>query len=233
VAAYLELRGEDAAPGTATAYRITVRQLEALVRLSEALARVFGSPCVRPSDVLEVRARGPGAAGRGACGTKPAALRWGRPALPPACWGPVLLSWRGPLGELQLPPPASGCQAPGALPLGPLTQPPSPPPLRGLQAKKLLKASILKIEQSDVELEELMGAPQFNDDLFPQGQQQAAAAAQQQGQQAQPMETEEGQQQQQPEGQQPEGQQQPEPAKPPVKVTAKKYEYVKVGCCCP
>lgn len=55
VAAYKELRGEDAAPGTASAYRITVRQLEALVRLSEAMARVFCSPTIRPSDVEEVR----------------------------------------------------------------------------------------------------------------------------------------------------------------------------------
>lgn len=40
VLSYKRLRGDDAAPGSATAYRITVRQLEALVRLSEALARL-------------------------------------------------------------------------------------------------------------------------------------------------------------------------------------------------
>ena len=38
VESYKTLRGDDA-QGDATAYRITVRQLEALVRLSEALAR--------------------------------------------------------------------------------------------------------------------------------------------------------------------------------------------------
>ncbi len=36
---YKELRSEDAVPGSSSAYRITVRQLEALVRLSEAMAR--------------------------------------------------------------------------------------------------------------------------------------------------------------------------------------------------
>ncbi|KAL4448853.1 hypothetical protein ABPG77_007570 [Micractinium sp. CCAP 211/92] len=40
VLSYKRLRGDDAAPGSASAYRITVRQLEALVRLSEALARL-------------------------------------------------------------------------------------------------------------------------------------------------------------------------------------------------
>ena len=53
VSAYQALRGEDAAPGSATAYRITVRQLEALVRLSEALARLHLRPEVRASDVRE------------------------------------------------------------------------------------------------------------------------------------------------------------------------------------
>jgi DNA replicative helicase MCM subunit Mcm2 (Cdc46/Mcm family) len=51
---YQELRGEDAAPGTQSAYRITVRQLEALVRLSEALARVHCDPVIRLSHVEEV-----------------------------------------------------------------------------------------------------------------------------------------------------------------------------------
>ena len=40
VDAYVKLRRGDSQPGTQTAYRITVRQLEALVRLSEALARL-------------------------------------------------------------------------------------------------------------------------------------------------------------------------------------------------
>eukprot|EP00873_Tetraselmis_striata_P024216 jgi/Tetstr1/444480/TSEL_032361.t1 len=53
VESYKRLRGEDAAPGSATAYRITVRQLEALVRLSEARARVDASPVVRVSHVRE------------------------------------------------------------------------------------------------------------------------------------------------------------------------------------
>lgn len=53
---YQRLRADDAAPGSATAYRITVRQLEALVRLSEALARVHCSETILPSYVREVRA---------------------------------------------------------------------------------------------------------------------------------------------------------------------------------
>ncbi|CAI5472749.1 unnamed protein product [Closterium sp. Yama58-4] len=40
VEAYVSLRRGDAAPGSQSSYRITVRQLEALVRLSEALARL-------------------------------------------------------------------------------------------------------------------------------------------------------------------------------------------------
>ena len=52
---YKRLRADDAAPGSATAYRITVRQLEALVRLSEALARVHCSETILPSYVREVR----------------------------------------------------------------------------------------------------------------------------------------------------------------------------------
>ena len=43
VEAYVSLRRGDAAPGSRTSYRITVRQLEALVRLSEALARLYCS----------------------------------------------------------------------------------------------------------------------------------------------------------------------------------------------
>ena len=53
VRAYKRLRADDAAPGTATAYRITVRQLEALVRLSEATARVYCCEEVRPEHVRE------------------------------------------------------------------------------------------------------------------------------------------------------------------------------------
>ncbi|RMZ55529.1 hypothetical protein APUTEX25_000112 [Auxenochlorella protothecoides] len=53
VAAYQALRGADAAPGTSAAYRITVRQLEALVRLSEALARLHLRAEVRAADVRE------------------------------------------------------------------------------------------------------------------------------------------------------------------------------------
>jgi len=53
VTAYKRLRTDDAAPGSATAYRITVRQLEALIRLSEALARVRLAGEVGPGDVRE------------------------------------------------------------------------------------------------------------------------------------------------------------------------------------
>ena len=55
VCMYKELRGEDAAPGTQSAYRITVRQLEALVRLSEAMARVYCDTVIKVSHVEEVR----------------------------------------------------------------------------------------------------------------------------------------------------------------------------------
>ena len=55
VAAYTELRSNDAMPGSQSAYRITVRQLEALVRLSEAVARVHRSNLVLPSHVREAK----------------------------------------------------------------------------------------------------------------------------------------------------------------------------------
>ena len=54
VECYTRLRTEDAAPGSATSYRITVRQLEALVRLSEALARLRCSDTITPANVREV-----------------------------------------------------------------------------------------------------------------------------------------------------------------------------------
>jgi DNA replication licensing factor MCM6 len=57
VESYKRLRSEDAAPGSSTSYRITVRQLEALVRLSEALARLRCSKAILPSYVREVTRR--------------------------------------------------------------------------------------------------------------------------------------------------------------------------------
>lgn len=55
VRAYAELRGDDAAPGTQSAYRVTVRQLEALVRLSEAMARCFCCEVISSEHVKEAK----------------------------------------------------------------------------------------------------------------------------------------------------------------------------------
>ncbi|KIY91960.1 DNA replication licensing factor MCM6 [Monoraphidium neglectum] len=53
VRSYKRLRSEDAVPGSQSAYRITVRQLEALVRLSEAMARVYCCESVEVAHVAE------------------------------------------------------------------------------------------------------------------------------------------------------------------------------------
>ena len=55
VDAYVKLRRGDAQPGSTTSYRITVRQLEALVRLSEALARLHCRTEILPKHVREAR----------------------------------------------------------------------------------------------------------------------------------------------------------------------------------
>ncbi|CAI5477430.1 unnamed protein product [Closterium sp. Yama58-4] len=55
VEAYVSLRRGDAAPGSQSSYRITVRQLEALVRLSEALARLHLDSQVKPAHVREAK----------------------------------------------------------------------------------------------------------------------------------------------------------------------------------
>ncbi|KXZ56847.1 hypothetical protein GPECTOR_1g764 [Gonium pectorale] len=55
VRSYKELRADDAAPGTQSSYRITVRQLEALIRLSEAMARVYCDKDIKPQYVREAK----------------------------------------------------------------------------------------------------------------------------------------------------------------------------------
>ena len=55
VEAFKVLRAGDSVPGSRTVYRITVRQLEALIRLSEALARVYHRTSVLVEDVREAQ----------------------------------------------------------------------------------------------------------------------------------------------------------------------------------
>ena len=54
VSEYKKLRAGAASANNSTAYRYTVRQLESLIRLSEAMARVHGDSHIRTSYVREV-----------------------------------------------------------------------------------------------------------------------------------------------------------------------------------
>ena len=51
---YKHLRQRDTGGGVKSSWRITVRQLESLIRLSEAMARVHADAKIRPSYVREV-----------------------------------------------------------------------------------------------------------------------------------------------------------------------------------
>lgn len=51
--AYVKLRKLDTRPGSKASYRITIRQLEGLIRLSEALARIHCSKKVTRKHVKE------------------------------------------------------------------------------------------------------------------------------------------------------------------------------------
>lgn len=51
---YKDMRRRDASKNVKTAYKTTVRQLESLVRLSEAMARLHSDSQVKPSYVKEV-----------------------------------------------------------------------------------------------------------------------------------------------------------------------------------
>lgn len=53
VESYKRLRQADSTGGARSSYRITVRQLESLIRLSEALARLHLDDCIRPQYVKE------------------------------------------------------------------------------------------------------------------------------------------------------------------------------------
>lgn len=53
VESYKQLRQADSTGGARASYRITVRQLESLIRLSEALARLHLDNCIRPNYVRE------------------------------------------------------------------------------------------------------------------------------------------------------------------------------------
>lgn len=53
VESYKRLRQADSSGGARSSYRITVRQLESLIRLSEALARLHLDDCIRPHYVRE------------------------------------------------------------------------------------------------------------------------------------------------------------------------------------